>query len=340
VALSQYDSLYFVAYQQMQRTFIIETRGDSIIYDAGVLFDNDTVKGVYFNPKKVDTLRSVLLYGPSSFSIYTISDSGLVLRAARQDVLGTLYSLVVIDSVVAAATSKGIWLYRVYNNFSIEYRSTVVPNQVTTHLNTLNGRLVAFEGSSIAVMDISDPFFPVVDTIVHNSQTVASSVVSGHMMYTVGPEGISVYDISSGYPSLLDRGGRAGTMIAAEGEIVAISDGLSINIFRLDNIATDVPESPPVLPSAYALSQNYPNPSNPTTTITYMLPRRGHVRLSVFNLLGQEVARLVDAEESSGSHGVEWGGNDRYGRAVASGVYFYRLQTAGFTETRKMVLLK
>ncbi|MHB9028242.1 MAG: BsuPI-related putative proteinase inhibitor [Candidatus Latescibacterota bacterium] len=88
-------------------------------------------------------------------------------------------------------------------------------------------------------------------------------------------------------------------------------------------------------PVSYQLSQNVPNPFNPSTTISFQLPSAGQVRLSVYNVAGQEVARLVDGPMAAGSHSAVFDGS-----RLASGVYFYRLQAEGFTNARKMLLIK
>ena len=93
------------------------------------------------------------------------------------------------------------------------------------------------------------------------------------------------------------------------------------------------------LPTSFALGQNYPNPFNPSTIIPYQIPASTHVRLEVFNMLGQHLATLVDAERSAGAHTAQWDGTDVAGRAVGAGVYIYRLSSSGMTESRRMVLV-
>ena len=93
------------------------------------------------------------------------------------------------------------------------------------------------------------------------------------------------------------------------------------------------------LPTSFALGQNYPNPFNPSTIIPYQIPASTHVRLEVFNMLGQHLATLVDAERSAGAHTAQWDGTDVAGRAVGAGVYIYRLSGGGMTESRRMVLV-
>ncbi len=105
------------------------------------------------------------------------------------------------------------------------------------------------------------------------------------------------------------------------------------------DIPTDVDDAQ-TLPSAFLLDQNYPNPFNPTTTISFTLNRASQVSLDIFNLLGQQVNRLVDDRLAAGEHRVIWDGTDRSGTGVAAGVYFYRLATDERAESRKMMLLK
>ena len=92
-------------------------------------------------------------------------------------------------------------------------------------------------------------------------------------------------------------------------------------------------------PQGFALLQNYPNPFNPSTIIPYQLPAPAHVRLEVFNVLGQHVATLVDREQPAGWHTATWHGTDAAGRAVAAGLYLYRIRGTGSSETRRMVLV-
>jgi hypothetical protein len=95
-----------------------------------------------------------------------------------------------------------------------------------------------------------------------------------------------------------------------------------------------------LVPSEFALSQNYPNPFNPETTISYDLAEGSEVRLEVYNVMGQLVNTLVSEAQAAGRYRMRWSGQDAFGRQVASGVYFYRLQTEGFKAVRKLMLLK
>ena len=92
-------------------------------------------------------------------------------------------------------------------------------------------------------------------------------------------------------------------------------------------------------PQGFALGQNYPNPFNPATIIPYQLPTATHVRLEVFNVLGQHLATLVNEEQPAGFHTVRWDATNAAGQAVGAGVYFYRLRGQGVELTRRMVLI-
>ncbi len=93
-------------------------------------------------------------------------------------------------------------------------------------------------------------------------------------------------------------------------------------------------------PLSLTLFQNHPNPFNPTTTISFVLPSRTRASLSVFDVHGRLVKRLLEREMTAGFKEIVWDGRDESGVQVASGIYFYRLIAGKEVLTRKMVLLK
>ncbi len=96
-----------------------------------------------------------------------------------------------------------------------------------------------------------------------------------------------------------------------------------------------------ITPDQFKLNQNYPNPFNPTTTIEYTLPIASTISLTVYNMLGQEVVKLVNNENKpAGSYSVQWNGLDRNGVKVSSGTYFYTLKFGNFSKTKQMTFLK
>lgn len=120
------------------------------------------------------------------------------------------------------------------------------------------------------------------------------------------------------------------------------SNEFTLNYISIKKSATSVnSKQENILPANYFLGQNYPNPFNPSTTIQYGLPTASKVSITVYNILGQPVAQLVNGEQQAGWHEVEWSAH------VASGLYFYRIDATSntntkqrFTQLKKMILLK
>ena len=110
-----------------------------------------------------------------------------------------------------------------------------------------------------------------------------------------------------------------------------------ISITKLEKIGsiTGLKKSSDNITESFSLSQNFPNPFNPRTTIEFDLPKTGEVSLKIFNILGEEVATLVSDRLSTGSYSYEWNAS-----SLASGVYIYRLIAGDLIENKKMVLMK
>lgn len=94
------------------------------------------------------------------------------------------------------------------------------------------------------------------------------------------------------------------------------------------------------LPSEYSLQPAYPNPFNPTVTIPFTLPENGKVKIAIYNVLGKEVATLVNGNRQAGLHNVVWDGQNNFGAKVGSGIYFVRMEASEFATTSKIVMMK
>ena len=94
------------------------------------------------------------------------------------------------------------------------------------------------------------------------------------------------------------------------------------------------------IPNEYSLNQNYPNPFNPTTRIQYSLPKAGLVQMSIYTLMGQKIATLVNRNMDAGQYIIPWHAMDDQGRKVPSGIYFYTLESGSYRAIKKLVLLK
>ena len=96
----------------------------------------------------------------------------------------------------------------------------------------------------------------------------------------------------------------------------------------------------PIRPLAYSLNQNFPNPFNPSTRISFSVPKDGNVNLSVFNLNGRKVKELINRNINAGIHTATWNGINSDGKPVSSGVYLYIIKNDSFSAMKKMILIK
>jgi hypothetical protein len=135
------------------------------------------------------------------------------------------------------------------------------------------------------------------------------------------------------------------TQVKADSAIWPATYNLAVMPWKLSDLTI---EDPPNLdqatgvgvgssvPGVYALLQNYPNPFNPSTVVTYSVPEKAHVKIEVYNLLGQKTATLFDQEQTAGIHSIAWNA----GSTVSSGVYFVKMQAGSFSQVKKMLLAK
>ncbi|MFH2055766.1 MAG: FlgD immunoglobulin-like domain containing protein, partial [bacterium] len=154
--------------------------------------------------------------------------------------------------------------------------------------------------------------------------SVVSDVVDGELK-------VLLYDYSTkSIPA------EAGALLRIDGEVELVkaeaADYYGNNLRSKLEVA--------VLPDHFGLIQNYPNPFNPTTMIEFALPQAAEITLEVFNISGQKVATVTSGQYAAGYHRVSFDGRDEYGAPLASGIYFYRLTSSDFVETRKMLLIK
>ena len=166
--------------------------------------------------------------------------------------------------------------------------------------------------------------------------TVYCGSTFGYNYYAVSKDGELLWQIPlEGYYV------ENSTAIASDGTLYigkclysTFTQGVKTLIAIQDTGSTSVSQSS-IEASDYSLSQNYPNPFNATTHIKYSIPQSGKVKLTVYNLMGSEVARILDIYQGAGSYDVTFQPKD-----LASGIYFYTLTSGNFTTTKKLILLK
>ncbi|RKX25595.1 MAG: hypothetical protein DRP47_09565 [Candidatus Zixiibacteriota bacterium] len=152
-------------------------------------------------------------------------------------------------------------------------------------------------------------------------------------------EGVDITDDTIQLPSLTGPNEDCIESISSAVAVLArdISFQSTIIIFKA---STGYEDQQVQLPRSIILYQNYPNPFNPTTEISFSLPRSEDVQLDVLNVMGQQVASLVNGRIKAGTHTVTWNGKNSKGGDVASGIYLYRLSAGDYISSRKMLLVR
>ena len=141
------------------------------------------------------------------------------------------------------------------------------------------------------------------------------------------------------YDIIIDAGDHMSWILISESGKEYTLEGTTSE-FTVPTEETFTLERKAIIPIAYTLHQNYPNPFNPITSLRYDLPEQAQVTLTVYDLMGREVTKLVNTTQEAGYRSVQWDATDMHGKPVSAGVYLYQIQAGEFVQTRKMVLLK
>ena len=149
----------------------------------------------------------------------------------------------------------------------------------------------------------------------------------------------NLYNMPPIQPNVPLRIGNGGNVEGTRGFEGKIDEVKVFNNSEAKNEPSGIEEDDQI-PETFTLSQNFPNPFNPSTVIEYTVPRSQHVKIEVYDILGNKVKTLLDEEMYVGKHKVRWNGDNDFGKRVSSGVYFYKLTTLDVIISRKLVFLK
>jgi Carboxypeptidase regulatory-like domain/FlgD Ig-like domain len=226
-----------------------------------------------------------------------------------------------------------------------------------------NATPVSVDGNSTAGIDIyvspmispSTGYTSIYGTISGRSEVDENNGIAGAIVYSFDANGnVAGYGISGSnggyeiaelapgtYSVSVDKPGYVSSSSSGSPDYDGSDNAQPANVpFTIGEVATSVSKAPAVTPSGYVLEQNYPNPFNPSTEIVFSIPQDERVNVSVYNILGQRVATLIDGALTTGTHEVTWFGRNDAGASVASGVYLYKISTSNFSAVKKMLLLK
>lgn len=270
-------------------------------------FNGNTATGVWTNIP--DTLAADLIKGGIYVNVHSTTHTGGEIRGQVNLTEGETFIANLGGSFdvppVSTEGSGTAWL--LYSNDTLFYRITVAG--LSSKLTAAHFHLAP-----------SDSNGGVIEAISYTDSTTDSfwANISDDILPDIFREGVYINVHTSNFPA----GEIRGQVLTAD-----YNNSLLTGISNKDNITA--------APSTFYLSQNYPNPFNPTTIISYSLPFRSSVSLKIYDILGREVANLVDGQKSAGNYKVEFNASN-----LASGIYFYSLKAGSFVATKKLVLLK
>ncbi len=225
------------------------------------------------------------------------------------------------------------------------------PVVLTAYNRIISGELVCEYDRAMISID-SFTMSSAVDTLI--TASFEGDVGQARFSMRIGP-GTGQPDIPPDSYYFGDLWGTANDSLTGSTSITAISDSMALILDSAGqhipvwspepidiSMATEADVSPDEkdIQPVFGLEQNRPNPFNSNTTISFSVARSGHVRVDVYNILGQLVRALVDGEFDAGPHTISWDGRDAAGRMMASGIFFYKLVTPEYSAVRKMVMLK
>lgn len=300
------------------------------------------IRGLAVGPLPAPALYGIVIaatmnpFNPAANGVYYSTNQGENFLQATGIAMGdTVVSMTIVDST-ASSSHAGVSPYYVIIGTSNGrvYIATLTANELFFRLlagfpaGTEVGSIIGIPGSTAVQLYLSVySVLPLANSGVYFSNSFGltwEQYVNGITLYSLVAR-LASFRVPSAVTS-------AATYTLYAGLFMNQNNGALV--YRATNVVNNVNDGG-MIPEGFALAQNYPNPFNPTTTIKYQLQIRNHVSITIFDLLGREVATLVNEERDPGLHEVAW---DATG--YASGMYLYRLYTDGYATTKKLVFLK
>ena len=215
----------------------------------------------------------------------------------------------------------------------------VTPSLVKGIFVSASYAYVADYDYGLRIFDVNNPSGPTEVGFFDTGGSVNSVYVSGSYAYVAdGDSGLRIIDVSNpsspGEVGFFDTGSYASSVYVS-GSYAYVADGEDGLYIIRNDLLTGITENHLQLPGTTMLYQNYPNPFNPKTNIEFLIPVDSKVNIKIFNSIGEFIIELVNKEFIAGYHAIEFNATN-----LASGVYFCKMQTGSFLDTKKLILLK
>jgi len=252
---------------------------------------------------------------------------------------GTLYGYPYSDPVNAIAPGKGYWLRASADGMVYLSSGASLPRttaELTANSLTINGMKLQFGVEVTEELALSHslppkPFDGAFDVRFAGDTKIAEDAA---VIDVMNPSSELVVE----YNIVRDAGDYMLWVLTADGEEIVL-DGMG-TVSLPGSVTQMTLNRVPEIPETFGLEQNFPNPFNPVTTISYQIPEASDVSIGVYNMMGQKVADLVQAHVTAGFHNVVWDSHNLQGEPVSSGVYLYMITAGDFHAMKKMVLMK
>lgn len=274
--------------------------------------------------------------GYSGLQVINVSNPADPVFAGSYDTPGYAMGVFILDNYAYVADQGSLQIINVANPanpvFAGSYGTLGSASGVFVSDNYAH---VADGYSGLQVINIADPANPIFAGGYDTPGESSGVFVTNNYAYIADVTSFQVINVSDpanpAYAGSYDTPGTSYNVYVS-GDYIYVADNLSLQILRFT--PTDVEESDK-LPNTFTLSQNYPNPFNPITTISYSIPKAGAVTISIYNIIGQQVARLDKGMQAAGEHSIKWDAKD-----YPSGIYFARLESGKLSQSIKIVLMK
>ena len=228
------------------------------------------------------------------------------------------------------SSNNGINWFSIQSSWSSsEYLFSIALNKSNLYAATEKGEVyqTSDDGSSWQTLDWGTSGWTINGFVFSDNNIF---IVSNGSVYFSRDDGKNWRIINEGLPN-----SNASNITYDESYLYVTTSGAGIWQRNIQDIITHIDEEEENIPSNFQLFQNYPNPFNPSTTIEYAIPNQSHVTIKVYDLLGREVTTLINEEKPAGNYSVTFDGG-----GLVSGIYFYRLTSNKFSETKKLLLLR
>ncbi len=295
-----------------------------------------------------DSLKLFLAVKATSIDPYLVDDFGGISFAGdsvyskdKWQFNAFITSVEIVDSMLFVNTLDGfLTTYRIAPDFNLAFLENIsIPGRVTKSL-IYNDQLVLFYSSSMELFDYSSPssIKSIAEYVM--GMEILDGKFRNDTLFAISNNSLAIFELFNNNPTMMQQGGQGGIKLEVTDNLLIASNGETIDFYIYSYLVVGDNETISKKVNSFSVSQNYPNPFNATTSFSFSLSQVAPVEISILNILGQRVRILNDRTFSAGNYQIEWDGKNELGETVATGVYFYKINSGQESISKKMLFLK